>query len=39
LQLLPGGERIIDAAGADRMVLSAVDRVGKTSPRARLSLV
>ena len=39
LQLLPGGERSIDAAGADRMVLSAVDRVGKTSPRARLSLV
>ncbi len=39
LQLLPGRERSIDAAGADRVVLSAVDRVGKTSPRARLSLI
>jgi uncharacterized lipoprotein YddW (UPF0748 family) len=39
LQVLPGRERGFDAAGADRAVLSAVDRVGKTSARVRLPLL
>ncbi len=38
LQRLPGTARSVDAAGADRVVASALDRVGKASARASLSL-
>ncbi len=38
LQVLPGSATQIGTAGADRAVVSAVNRVGQTSPRAVLSL-
>jgi len=36
MHVLPGAERSLDIAGADMLVVSAVDKVGKLSPRATL---
>ncbi len=36
--VLPGAERSFDAAGADRVAVSAIDRVGNASPQHILSL-
>jgi hypothetical protein len=36
--VLPGTERSIDPAGADRLALSAVDRVGNLSAPSFLNL-
>jgi uncharacterized lipoprotein YddW (UPF0748 family) len=38
LQVLPGSETQVDAAGADRVVASAINRVGQAGPRATLRL-
>jgi hypothetical protein len=38
LSTLPGAERSLDPAGADRVVVSAIDRVGNLSARTTLQL-
>jgi uncharacterized lipoprotein YddW (UPF0748 family) len=38
LQVLPGSTTQIDASGADRVVASAVNRIGQAGPRATLRL-
>ncbi len=38
LRVLPGAERVFDSSGADRVAVSAVDRVGNQGPQHHLNL-